>query len=133
MADRPIYPGEIKNAGLFIENADGTTLQTLVTAGSSGSRINYISAVSDDTADMIVELYYNDGTDDFLIGSVPIPAGSGTDGTLPAVSLLNATYMPFLGEDLSYYLEATHILKAAVVSAVTSSQLITLVASYGDY
>jgi hypothetical protein len=133
MANRPIYPGTIKNAGLLIEPADTTTLQTLVTAGSDGARVNMISAVSDDTAEMIVDLYINDGADDFLIGSVTVPTLSGTDGSTPAVSLLNSTDLPYLGDDLSLFLEGDFILKAAVQDTVTTDKTVTLVATYGDY
>jgi hypothetical protein len=133
MANRPIYPGTIKNSGLDIENADSTGLQTLLTAGTDGSRINMISAVSDDTAEMIVDLYINDGATDFLIGSVTVPTLSGTDGSTPAVSLLNATDLPYLGEDLSLFLEGGFLLKAAVQVAVTAAKKVTLVATYGDY
>jgi len=133
MANRPIYPDTIKSAGLDIVNADGTSLQTLLTAGSGGARVNYIGAVSDDTAAMVVELYVNDGTTDFLIGAASIPTLSGTDGSAPAVSILNSDDMPFIGEDLSIYLEGGHILKAAVAAAVTTAKKVTLLASYGDY
>ena len=133
MANRPIYPDTIKNATLEVENGDGTTSQDLLTAGANGSRINYISVSSDDTVAVILELYYNDLTTDFLIGSITIPAGAGTDGTTPPVSLLNATAMPFLGEDLAYYLEALDKLKIAAKVAVTAAKKVTLVASYGDY
>ena len=133
MANRPIYPGTIKNAGLDIENGDGTSLQTLLTAGTDGARINMISAVSDDTAEMIVDLYINDGVTDFLIGSVTVPTLSGTDGSTPSVSLLNSTSLPYLGDDLSLFLEGGNILKAAVQTAVTATKKVSLMAVYGDY
>jgi len=133
MANRPIYPDTIKNAALDVENGDGTTSQDLLTAGADGARVNYISVISDDTADVVLELYYNDLTTDSLIGAVTIPAGSGTDGVLPPVSLLNATALPFLGEDLAYYLEGADKLKIAAKVAVTAAKKVTLVASYGDY
>ncbi len=134
MANRAIFPGSIKNAGLDIENADGTTVQDFVTAGSGGARINNIAVTSSDTADKDLLVYFNDGTDDFLIGRVTIPLGSGTDGTNPAISLLNNTDLPFLNEnDLSYYLEGTKKLRIAAQAAVTSSYKISLTAVYGDY
>jgi len=133
MANRPIYPGTIKNAALDIEPADTTTLQTLVTAGANGSRINSISVISDDTSDVVLAIYYNDLTTDFLLGSVNIPTLSGTDGSAPAVSLLNSTDLPFLGEDLALYLEGSDIIKIAALTTVTTAKKITLVAHYGDY
>ncbi len=133
MANRPIYPDTIKNAGVEITPTETTTLQTLVTAGSDGARINMISAVSDDPAEMIVDLYVNDGVSDFLIGSVSVPTLSGTDGSAPAVSLLNSTDLPYLGDDLSLFLEGGFSLKAAVQTTVTADKTVTLVATYGDY
>jgi len=133
MANRPIYPGTIKNAALDIEPGDTTSLQTLVTAGSNGSRINSISVISDDTSDVVLAIWYNDLTTDFLLGSVNIPTLSGTDGSAPAVSLLNSTDLPFLGEDLALYLEGSDIIKIAALTTVTTAKKITLVAHYGDY
>ena len=132
MANRPIYPGTIKNAALDIEPGDTTSLQTLVTAGSSGSRINSISVISDDTSDVVLAIWYNDGSNDYLIGSVNIPTLSGTDGSAPAVSLLNSTDLPFLGEDLALYLEGSDIIKIAALTTVTTAKKITCVAHYGD-
>jgi len=133
MANRPIYPGEIKNAALIIEPADTTTAQDLVTAGTNGTRINFISAATDDTSDVDLIINYNDGVTDHPIALVTVPAGSGTDGTNAAVSVLNATDMPFLGEDLSYYLEAGDKITVAASAAVTTDKTVYLVASFGDY
>lgn len=133
MSNRPIFPDTIKNAALDIENADGTTTQDLLTAGSAGSRINNISVTSDDTAAVDLIVYYNDGTTDFAIARVNIPIGAGTNGTAPPVSLLNATDMPFLGDDLSYYLLAAKKIRIAAVAAVTAAKKVSLVATYGDY
>jgi len=133
MANRPIFPDTIKNAALDIENADGTSEQDLLTAGSNGSRINSISAVSDDTSAVVLEFFYNDLTTSFLIGSVSIPTLSGTDGSAPAVSILNATDMPFLGDDLALYLEGSDKITVAAQAAVTSAKKVTLVVTYGDY
>ena len=133
MANRPIYPDTIKNAALDIENADGTTKQTLLTAGSGGARVGSIGAVSDDTSAVILDIFYNDGTSDFLLGSVNIPTLSGTDGSTPAVALLNSTDLPFLNEDLCFFLEAGDSIKIAPHNAVTSAKKVTLVAQYGDY
>ena len=133
MADRPIYPGTIKNAALDVENADGTTVQDLLTAGTNGARVNFISVVSDDTSDVVLDIIYNDGTTDYIIGAITIPAGSGTDGTTPSVSVLNSTDLPFLGEDLAYFLEGSDKIRIAAQAAVTSAKKVSLVASYGDY
>ena len=133
MANRPIYPDTIKNVGLIVENADGTTAQDLITAGANGSRIDSIAVTSDDTSAVILVVNYNDGTTDHVIAQITIPPASGTDGVTPPVSLLNAVDMPFLGEDLSFYLEATDKITIAAKVAVTAAKKVTLVATYGNY
>ena len=133
MANRPIYPDTIKNVGLIVENADGTTAQDLITAGANGSRIDSIAVTSDDTSAVILVVNYNDGTTDHVIAQITIPPASGTDGATPPVSLLNAVDMPFLGEDLSFYLEATDKITIAAKVAVTAAKKVTLVATYGNY
>ena len=133
MSDRPIYPGSINNAVLDVENADGTTAQDFITAGANGSRVDGISVTSDDTVAIDLIVNYNDGTTDFAIARVTIPIGAGTDGATPPVSLLNITDMPFLGEDLSYYLKATKKITIAAQTAVTAAKKISLVAILGDY
>lgn len=133
MSNRPIFPDAIKNAALDIENGDGNSEQDLLTAGSNGSRINSISAISDDTNAVVLEFFYNDLTTSFLIGSVSIPTLSGTDGSAPTMSILNADDMPFLGDDLALYLEGSNKITVAAKAAVTAAKKVTLVATYGDY
>lgn len=134
MADRPIFPGAIANAGLDIENADGTTVQALITGGTNGTRVNSISITSTDTSAVILDVFFYDGSSDFQIGTVTIPIGAGTDaGTTPAVSLLNQTNLPFLGEDLSYYLADTEAIRLAPQSAVTAATKVACVANCGTY
>lgn len=131
---RPIFPGSIKNVGIDIENADGTTIQDFITAGVDGSRVNNVSVISTDTAAVDLLIYFNDGTDDFQLGRVTIPIGAGTNGTDPPVSLFNNADFPFLNaDDLSYYLEGTKKLRVAAQAAVTSALKVSLVATYGDY
>ncbi len=133
MANRPIYPDTIKNVGLLVENSDGTTAQDLVTAGVDGSRIDSISVTSDDTAAIDLIVNYNDGSTDHPIARVAVPVGAGTDGSTPPVSLLNADDMPFLGDDLSLYLEAAQKITISAQTAVTAAKKIVLVATYGNY
>ena len=133
MANQPIFPQAIKNSMATLENTDGTTIKDLVTAGASGTRVDSIAVVSDDTADKDILLYVNDGSTDFLLGRATIKAGAGTDGTNKTVSLLNSTDFPFLKEDLSIYLKATYKLRVAAQTAVASGKKITISAWNGDY
>lgn len=133
MATRPIFPGTIKNAAIEMDNADGTTILDLVTAGTGGARIDKISVVSDDTAAVQLDFYYYDGATSFRLGTITIPIGAGTVAGTPSVSVLNQTDMPFLADDLAFYLEAGDKLRVAAQSAITSAKVVHLVVQYGDY
>ncbi len=134
MADTPIFPGSIINHAIELDDANTTTIVDFVTAGSSGTRINSISATTDDdTADVALIIYYHDGADDFIIGRVNIPIGSGTDGTNPTISVLNITDLPFLADDLSYYLANGSKLRVSLVATITATKVLHLTAVCGDY
>jgi hypothetical protein len=129
MTHQPVFPQTPNTAALDIENGDGTTVQTLLTAGSNGAKVASVSAISDDTADKTLTLYVNDA----LLGEVLVLDGSGTNGTDKAVSVLNATDLPWLPDDLAITLKAGDILKIGVKVAVTAAKKIQLCAFYGDY
>ena len=46
----PIFPQSVQTAGLAVVNATGTTITTFITAGTNGSKIEWINAVTSDTA-----------------------------------------------------------------------------------
>ena len=130
---KAIYPSVIRTEVLDIANADSTNLQTLVTAGASGSRINSIAVTSTDSFDKDLMFYINDGAADYLIGRITIPDGSGSNGIDQTISALNVTNFPFIGDDLCLYLEANYLLKVKAQAAVTAATYIYLVATVGDY
>lgn len=133
MADRAIYPGAISTSAVSIANADATNLKTLVTATGAGIRISNVSATSTDTINIDLFLYLNDGTDDFLLGRITIPAGAGSNGTEPSISVLNATYFPFLSEDLCYFLKTGYSLKVKTSTTVTATKTIDIAGVIGVY
>jgi hypothetical protein len=134
MTHESVYPQTPQNAVVTIVPGDTTTKKTVLTAGANGAKVGYISVTSDDTSDRTLAIYVNDGgATDGLIGEVLIPDGAGTNGTDKAVSLLNATSLPFLPADLTLTLKAGAILKVAAKVAVTSGKTIYVTAFYGDY
>ncbi len=129
----PIFPQTPKVAVLEIENSDGVTLQSLITAGTDGAKISSIAAVSDDTTDVTLQIYFNDGSTDGQVGEIVVPDGSGTNGTDKAVSILNATDFPWLPADLAPILGDSDIVKVAAKATVTSAKKVTVTAFWGDY
>lgn len=131
---KPIFTQTLKTPSLDIENADGTTAQTLLTAGTDGTNISSLAVTSTDTSVVTLQLYINDLSTDFLIGEVDIPIGAGTDGgTTPAVNLLDSADIPFMQNDGSLPIQGLYLLKVAAKVAVTAARKVTLTAFAGDY
>ena len=116
----PIFIKSFTNKGVAIQNSDGTELKTIVSGAIDGTRVIGISVIHDDPGTVVVDLYYNDGSTDFLMGSLSITTGSGNK------DLLNTTTFPFLRKDNNgnpyLQLKTGESLKAGLQSTITSSK-----------
>ena len=130
----PVFANALTSNCTEIDNAAGTALQTLFTAGADGLAVMKLTATTTDTAAVIVVLSVNDGTTENVIGEVTVPAGSGTDGSTPAKNLLDATALPgvFLA-DGSLPLGGNAILKANAKSAVTAATTLNITGFGGSF
>ena len=129
----PIFQKNPSSGCQTIAAADTTTQKTLITAGAEGALVNNISVTSDDTSAIIVVLTLNDGSTDCQIGEVTIPIGAGTDGSTPAVNLLDGAALPFLQPDGSLPLGANAVLKANAKATLTAGKTSYFVTYGGDY
>jgi len=131
------FTQNIKLSGAKITPTETTTLVTLYTAGSNDAIVKSINVQSTDTAARVVQLWVNDGTTDFLIGSVNIPLRSGDNGTAATIDLLGGTLMPSLPYDANgkriLILPAGYILKVNSQATVTADKTITFVCMAEDY
>lgn len=96
--------------------------------GAEGGVVKSLTAVSSDTAAKNVQVLINDGTNDRIVGTVPVPALAGFDGTVIAVDLLNASYCPGLPVDQNgkrvLPLQAGEVVKVKAVAALTAAKTI---------
>lgn len=131
----PIFPLTPKNFGATFVNADGTAYKALVTAGANGSIVDLLNIISDDTAAMNVVLSLFNGSTDYPLNEIPVPAGSGTNGSAKPINGLNPKDTPSLGnrEDRSIYLQSGWSLRAKMKVAVTAAKTVTVAGGYGDY
>ncbi len=129
----PIFPNLIDVKSIKLENDDGTTSKVLYTGGVNGTRIDFISVTSNDTVEVVLNIYFSDGDDDFPIGQVVVPPYSGTVKTTPPVSLLELSNMPYLRDDLSYFLSNGGFLKVGANSAISVDKSVWIVATGGHY
>ncbi len=134
MNTEPRFTSAINTQLVDITNSDGTTEETLFTAGSEGSRVDSIYASTDeDTADVELILSIDDGTITMPISNTTIIQGSGTDGTNMSVNLLNNTNLPFINDDGVLYLKSGWTLKVKLVTTITASKTCWIGVQGGDY
>lgn len=108
-------------------NADGTALKDVASLTTSNYRIDAIFVTSTDTAARVIDLYWNNGGADSLLGSANVPAGAGTGGAA-TVDLVATILGTSPGQ---FVLPATHKLRASMESAVTAAKTVDVTALGG--
>jgi hypothetical protein len=127
------------NRGLAqITNSSGTTAQTLYTGGSNGSKIVGVILTSTDTAAQTVQLGFVYSSTTYILGTVPVPAGAGTNGTAPAVNVLASALLPGLpvdsnGQNYFFLKNASDSITVVPLATITSGKIISAVAVAGDF
>lgn len=135
----PIFVLVPKAAGVTWTNSDAAgTAKDLISAGTNGSRIGAICATSTDTSAVDMLLLLNDGSTDFLVGTVTVNIGAGYTGSAQAQNLLStavgAALSTWVAADGSLLLPTGWKIRAENVTQVTSGKTLTLVVMQsGDY
>lgn len=140
MATNPIFIGsplttsantQIANT---ITNSDGTSTKDVVNGATNGTVVQDLIAVSDDTSDVNLKIFFYDGSSSRQIGMVKVAAGSGADVTKASTSLLNTDNIPSLAkrDDGVILLASGQKLQVAAASAVTSGKTVTVTAIGGN-
>lgn len=133
----PIFPGTVKNYAARIQNSDGTTAVTLISGPTNGCKVESISACSDDTAAVVVQLIATISAVDYILGEVTIPIAAGTNGSTKAVNVLNVTDLPWLRSDEAgrpyLYIANGTTLKIRPKTTVTAAKFLQFLAQAGDF
>src|SRR6266496_2635896 len=109
-------------APVRINNGTGTTKVTLYSPGTNGGILAGIECTSTDTATRLVQIFLTVGGTDYLVTTVNLPALSGNDGAAKALNLLTQTHVPAIGDDWSWTLPSTAVVKLATTTTVTSGK-----------
>ena len=139
MATVATYVGTPKVGLVSAVNADGTTAKTIVTAGSSGSKIVSLQVTSNDTSARTFIISIVRSAAIFIQGTFTIALASGTDGSAPSIDILgNTTLFPGLPVDNDgqryMLLQSGDTLTATLTtSAVTAAKTVSFTAHYGDF
>lgn len=125
----PIFGAVAHSGGAQFVNADGTTKKTLFAAGTNGSRIDSISACSNDSAVVELGVYLNDGSADHYLGNIHLAIGAGytTVAKADGITALMPTALPYLD------LPTGWSIKVAPAGAVTTAKVVDIIAIGKDY
>jgi hypothetical protein len=127
----------IQNPCVAILPADTTVLKALYTASADDAVVKSLMLTSSDTAIMNVVVAINNGSADFILGTVNVPATSGETGAIASVDALSGTLLPGLPYDQNgkrvLPLKGTYVLKVGVMVAVTAAKQINAVGVVEEY
>lgn len=128
---------QVKNPCKTLLPADGTALQALYTASADDAVVKSLMCRSNDTAAMNVVVAINNGSADFILGTVNVPITAGSTGAIAAVDLLSGTLLPGLPYDQNgkriLPLQAGYILKVGVLVAITAAKQIDVTGVVEEY
>lgn len=138
MATRPMFVATLNNDAVTFVNGDGTTPKELfdpaTVAGDAGLKVLDMWATSDDTVDpVLVDVWLHDGTNDYLMGRVPVTTLAGTDGTEPPMDMLDSAYLGGLDAAGQFPLPDGWSIKVAPSVAITAAKTLTIGAIGGEY
>ena len=126
----PIFELTVVSAGVQLTSTNTTDLQSVMTAGGNGTRIDGIFCSTDDTSAVNLAFYINDnGTDDWYIGNVLVPTGSG----YTTVARVDALATLGIGSPKYLALTQNYSLKVACVATMTAGKTTTILVVGGDY
>jgi hypothetical protein len=132
----PIFPQTLTSKTIQFAPGDTTTEKTLITAGSVGTKVQSILAVSTDTSNRDIQLYISVGGTDLLIGTIQIPLGAGNTNSVPTINLLASAQIPWNTDaqgNKFIYLPATGLLRAAMGTTITAAKVVNLFCMCEDF
>jgi hypothetical protein len=116
---------------------DASDQKTVLTAGAAGAKVTSVFALSDDSSPRVITLSVLRSGVNYPIAVVSVPGPSGTNGTAPAVDILDATLLPVLPVDNDgqryILLEPGDELQVNSGSTVTTSKFVSVVAIGADF
>jgi hypothetical protein len=138
MATTPAFVGTPKAGLVQIANADASAWKTVVTGGSSGSKVMALMATSTDSSQRIIQVAITRSSVQYILGTVAVPANSGNDGTAVSVNLFNLTSLPGLpvdsdGTPYIFLSGSGDTLQVSSTTTVTTAKTVNVSAVYGDF
>jgi hypothetical protein len=134
----PVFPQTPKNGKLSVVSATSTSMTTVYTGGTNGSKVFGMIAVSSDTIAHDVQIAISRSGTNYILGTVNVPIGAGNTGTVPSVNLFNNVQLVGLPIDSDnnpfvFLLDATDLLAVSMVTQVSSGKAVSVTALATDF
>lgn len=127
----------LKNPCLSLTSANTTVAATLYTAGANDAVVKSLTVSSNDTSAVNLVISINNGTSDFVIGTVNIPINSGYTGAIASVDVLGSSLLPGLPRDVNNRaiipLAAGFVLKVGALATMTAARVCNVVACVEEF
>lgn len=122
---------------ITIVPADTTAKKTACTAGTNGTKVVSLTAASDDTAAVNVQIWLTRSATSYLIGTVNVPITSGNTGAIASVNLLAPSLIPGLPVDNDgqpyLFLVSGDTLSVSALATVTTAKTVYVTCVSGDF
>ncbi len=127
----------IKNPAVALTSANTTVAATLYTAATEGAVVKSLVVSTNDTTAVNLVVSINNGTSDFVLGTVNIPINSGYTGAIASVDILGSSLLPGLPRDVAgrsvIQLQAGYILKVGALATMTATKTCNVIAQVEEY
>lgn len=120
----------------FTNSDSANTKKTVATAGANGSKVVAVNVISSDTSDRTGQLWLTRSATSYLLTSTVVIAGSGNDGLISAMSLmqLGLIMLPTDNDGQAYlFLESGDTLQVSFTTQVTAAKEIHVVGIFADF
>jgi len=133
----PIFPQTVRNSVYQITNGNGTTIETIFTGATNGTKIESIIVTSTDTSPRDISLYFTISATNYYLTTISIPATAGSIDSVPCVNILGNIQFPGLARDPNgnpyLYITSTTTLSVNAPVTITSGKFINIICSGGDF
>lgn len=120
-------------------STDGATFKQIYAPDDPASRINFMAISNTSVTQQIVQLRLNNSLSGEIapLGTITVPAGAGTNGSVPIVSGLNRGNLPWIQIDSDgnpfMDLNLDMNLEMGLLTTLGSDEILTVTTSGGSY
>ncbi len=138
----PIFPQTLHSTITQFTSTDTSTAKSIFAAGANGSAVNSIVVYTNDTTAINLQLGIYNGSTNFVIGTVNIPAVAGNSNSVPTVDLLRSTqwggqlYLGFnydANGNKTLFIPSGYSLYMNCIATMTSAKVTNILVQGGDF